>query len=882
MQFRRLAAFLALCALVLVPTAAQAQRQWFADGAVPSRYEIAITPNIEAGSFSAEARISVEAEAALDAIAMNALDLAVASASIDGAPARFAIDAAAQTLTLTPRRPLAPGRHVIRISYSGKIQDDAYGLFRVSYQANGQTKHALATQFEPGDARRLAPMWDQPNRRAVFSLTITAPSDQMAVSNMPVARATRLSGGLTRTRFADTPSMASYLLFLAVGDFERVTRDVDGVELGVIVRRGEGHRTAAALQAGEESLRYFTDYFGIRYPLPKLDMIGVPGAGGFAAMENWGAILYFDQYILIDEDRSSDSDRQNIFGIVAHEIAHQWFGNLVTMNWWDDLWLNEGFASWMAAKATESIHPDWNPWLAQLTDGTATAMMLDARAGTHPVVQSVDTLEEANLAFDAITYQKGLAVIRMIEAYVGEDNFRTGVRNYLNAHLYGNARTEDLWSAVQAASGQPVLEIAHNFTGQRGFPLLAVTGADCTREPGNGALTLTQTRFAMDDASRTAERWAIPVVARRVGEAPVRAYLPADQNARLELSSCGPYIVNAGQTGFFRVRYDHANLARLRAAMPTLEPADQLGLLLDYWVFARSGDAPFSDYLDLASGLNAEADPIIAMDTLSSWNALARYAAGRPSEATVKAYALQTLRPFFARVGWDLHPGEAANDALLRAQLIAVLGSLGDEAVIAEARRRVHAAETDPSALAAGVRDAALSVVAFNASVSDYETMLVQAMAATDFVEQRRLWRQLASVSNEALAARTLSLTLGEAMPRQLRPQVLGIVSNGHPRLAWDFLVANRAAIEAMLDPLSRLGFASSIASSNSDPAIAAALQDYARNFPEGARPTIASAVAAIQLRAQTIAERMPAVEAWIAARERPRERAGARRRGDS
>src|SRR5690606_3984336 len=218
-----------------------------------------------------------------------------------------------------------------------------------------------------------------------------------------------------------------------------------------------------------------------------------------------------DQYLLVDEN-SSEAERQNVFGIVAHEIAHQWFGNLVTMTWWDDLWLNEGFASWMAAKATEAVHPDWNPWLAQLAEGTATAMALDARAGTHPVVQTVNTLDEANLAFDTITYEKGLSVIRMLEAYVGEDDFRSGVRAYLNSRLYGNARTEDLWTSIQAASVQPILEVARSFAGQLGFPVLSVSGADGRRSANDTQLTITQRRFATDAVSRTGERWTIPAV----------------------------------------------------------------------------------------------------------------------------------------------------------------------------------------------------------------------------------------------------------------------------------------------------------------------------------------------------------------------------------
>ncbi|MBL8537865.1 MAG: M1 family metallopeptidase [Hyphomonadaceae bacterium] len=860
MKFRPLVLFLAL---TLFAPAAQAQRQWFDAGPTPLRYEIAVTPDVEAATFAGEATIAIETGEALSAVTMNALDLEVSRATIDGRAASVATNAEAQTLTLTPRRPLRAGRHTIRIVYNGAIQDDAYGLFRVSYNAGGQERRALATQFEPGDARRFAPMWDQPNRRAVFSLTVTAPSEHMAVSNMPVARATALRNGLTRTQFADTPSMPSYLLFLAVGDFERVTRNVDGVELGVVVRRGETHRTQLALQAGEDSLRYFTEYFGVRYPLPKLDMIGVPGAGGFGAMENWGAILYFDQYLLVDEN-SSEGERQGVFSIIAHEIAHQWFGNLVTMNWWDDLWLNEGFASWMAAKATEAVHPDWNPWLGELADGTQGAMALDAREGTHPIVQTVNTIEEANLAFDTITYQKGQAVIRMIEAYVGEEDFRNGVRAYINAHAYGNARTENLWEAIQAASGQPVLDVAHSFTLQPGFPIVRTS-------PGDGdAIQLAQRRFAADEASRTGEHWAIPVVARRLGAAPVRGVAPAQAEGSIATAPCcGPYLVNAGQTAFFRTLYDDANFAALSARFNELDANDQLGLLLDYWAFGRSGDAPFTNYLDLASHVRPDANAIIAADTVGSWHALADYAETRPSRAVVADFARRSMRPFFERLGWRRQAGESVNDTLLRAQLIGALGDLGDEAVIMETRRIARSGQP----ISADIRNAVLAVYAASATAEDYETLLAQARASTDFVEQRRQWRWLASNKDAALARRTLALTLGDDIPRQIRTQVIGTVAAEHPRLAWDFLVANRAAIEALLDPLQRLEFPSGIASNSADPAMVGELQAYARDFPEGARASVAAAAATIRLRAQTINERMPAVEAWIAARERPQRR---------
>ncbi len=867
MKFRPFVVAALLLAGLAAPSAAQqTQRAWFEGGPTPLRYDLALTPDAEAGTFTGDVTVTIRADEELAAVTMNALGLEVTRATIDNQAATATLNEEAQTLTVTPRRPLRAGEHRVRIEYNGTILDDPYGLFRVQYQDDqGQTRRAITTQFEPADARRMLPLWDQPNRRAVFALTVTHPTDQMAIGNMPAARSEALANGLTRTTFQDSPSMPSYLLFLAVGDFERVTRDVDGVELGVVVRRGQTHRAQYALQAGEESLRYFTEYFGIRYPLPKLDMVAVPGAGGFAAMENWGAILYFDQYLLLDDDRSNEGDRQFVWAVVAHEIAHQWFGNLVTMTWWDDLWLNEGFASWMAAKAVAHVHPDWQPWHAQLTDGTAGAMSLDARIGTHPIVQTINTIDEANLAFDQITYEKGLAVIRMLEAYVGEEDFRRGVRDYLNSRLYGNARTEDLWTAVQAASGQPILDIARNFTTQQGFPVLSVTSADCRRQRNNGTINITQRRFALDDESRTNETWAVPVVAQRVGGQPIRAVLPREGAASVDVGSCGTYLVNAGQSGYFRVLYDNANFERLVREFGSLDSINQLGLLGDYWAFGRSGDAPMTNYLELARAVPADADPFVLGDIAGALTTLAGYASERPSEASVKAYARARLAPMLQRVGWDTRPTDTSNVIQLRAALIAQLGGLGDEAVIAEARRRVAASETDPSVLPAGIRDAVFGVYAANATPAQYEELLAAARNATDFVEQRRAWRRVAAAKDEALAQRTLQLVLGEEIPRQLRTGTLVWVTGSHPQMGWDFLVANRPAIEALLDPLSRLEYPTGIAGQSSDPAMADALIEYARDFPAGAQPQIQSTAANIRLRARTIEQSMPAVEQWIA-----------------
>ena len=310
----------------------------------------------------------------------------------------------------------------------------------------------MFTQFENSDARRFVPSWDEPGRKATFELTATVPADQMAVSNMPIRSTDVLPGGRKRVHFATTPKMSSYLLFFGSGDFERIHRNVDGVDVGVVVKRGDTAQAAFALDAASDILPYYNDYFGTPYPLPKLDLIAAPGSSQFfGAMENWGAIFYFERDLLIDPRISTERDKQGVYLVIAHEMAHQWFGDLVTMAWWDDLWLNEGFASWMENKVTDHFHPEWKIWLQALRDKQS-AMQEDARDGTHPIVTPINDVLQASSAFDSITYSKGAAVIRMLESYLGEDAFRDGVRRYIHDHAYGNTTTDDLWAAMDRGS----------------------------------------------------------------------------------------------------------------------------------------------------------------------------------------------------------------------------------------------------------------------------------------------------------------------------------------------------------------------------------------------------------------------------------------------
>src|SRR5690606_16856233 len=336
------------------------------------------------------------------------------------------------------------------------------------------------TQFENSDARRFIPSWYEPGFKATFDLAITVPEAEIAVSNMPVASSKPLGHGLKQVVCQTTPNMSTYLLFVATGDFERVALKHDaGTEIGVVTQKGKVEQARFALEGSRDVLREYNDYFGVPYPLPKLDNIASPGSSQFfSAMENWGAIYTFEYALLLDPTISTQRDKQRVFSTDAHEIAHQWFGDLVTMSWWDDLWLNAGFATWMAARTTRKLHQEWNTHLYSV-DGCEPALSRHAAVTTHPVLQLVRTVGKARQEFDSITYQKGGAVIRMLEGYVGADAWRDGVRSYMKTHAYGNTVSDDLWRAVQAAAGKPILDIAHDFTLQPGVPLIRVASATC-------------------------------------------------------------------------------------------------------------------------------------------------------------------------------------------------------------------------------------------------------------------------------------------------------------------------------------------------------------------------------------------------------------------
>ncbi len=836
----------------------------------PTHYDVAVEPHAEALTFDGHVTVAIDVLKPTDRITLNAVDMAFSSVQLLPASGKAAwaaptvtVDAAAQTATFVFARPIPVGSYRLAMDYTGKIGTQANGLFAIDYDTAAGKRRALFTQFENSDARKFVPSWDEPAYKATFTLQATVPSGQMAVSNLPAAATEDLGNGLTRVRFAPSPKMSTYLLFFGAGDFERATAQAGATEVGVVTQRGALSQAAFALEASRAVLHEYNDYFGVPYPLPKLDNVASPGRSQFfGAMENWGAIFTFEHALLLDPTISTQSDKQQVFSIAAHEIAHQWFGDLVTMRWWDDLWLNEGFASWMEGRTTAKLHPEWNTALSAV-NVRERAMSLDAAASTHPIVQHVETVEQASQAFDAITYSKGEAVIRMLEGYVGADAWRGGVRRYMKAHAYGNTVSDDLWREVEAAAGKPITAIAHDFTLQPGVPMIRVGEAHCAG--GNTTIELTQDEFTRDRPGKPPLTWKVPVIAQLLGN-PTPARVLVAGHATLALPGCGPVIVNAGQSGYYRTLYSPAQFAALRSQLAQLSSIDQLGLMNDTWTLGMAGLQPASDYLDLVTATPVDADPQIWGDIAASLESLDRYYRGDTArQARFRAFAIRELAPALARVGWDASAGEADPVAILRNDLIGTLSALGDADVVAEARHRYAAQATDPAALPGALRKTVLAVVAQHADAPAWVQLHAAAMAEKTPLVKDELYSLLASTSDDALAQRALELALTDEPGATNSAGMIAAVARQHPDLAFDFAVAHLAQVNAVLDTTSRSRYYPRLGDGSLDPAMAAKLRAYAdAHVAASSRRATQTAIANIEYRIGVRSDRLPAVDAWL------------------
>jgi aminopeptidase N len=758
---------------------------------VPVSYDVAIVPDADALRLTGTESVQLQFRAATATVQFNSLNETLSHVLLDGKPVKSVTSSDEQQLTTVMLTKPLTGPHTLSFSYSGKIETQPQGLFAQKYtKPGGGQAVMLSTQLEVTDARRMFPCWDEPAFRAYFQLTVTVPKSWATVGNMPIARRT-VQGQSATVSFQRSPKMPSYLVEFTAGDLREVSAARGGTRFSVWAVAGHEQDGAVALASAQDILADYNDYFAYPYPLPKLDSIAVPG-GFSGAMENWGAITYTDQALLVSPS-STMQDRQQVFSIQAHEMAHQWFGDLVTMGWWDDTWLNESFASWLAAKETAARYPKWH-WWEQEDESKERALAADARATSHAIEQHVtDELQAANSFDSDITYSKGEALLRMLEAYIGEDVFRQGIRAYMKSLAYSNAAAADLWNALGSASGKNVPAVAAQWIEKPGFPLVSVTAA-CDAS-GNRSVALRQKRFLLNGGSANAAEWQVPLRI-RAGAAAPRNVLLDTPDQKIEAGRCDEALsVNADAVGYYRVQYDADTLAVNTRLFPAAVDGDRIALLDDQWALVGSGEALLQSFLALASAMGADRDARAWQQILRAL-AIIEYAERRsPGHQAFAAYARTLIKPVADDLGWDAAPQETPDVGDLRDTLLRDLSRWGDQATIDEARRRFAAFVKDPRSFSADAQTTLLTIVGQNADAATFAQLHTLAKGAKDDTFMERCYVALARVRDPDLARQVVQIALSDELPPQantLGRRLILTLAREHPRLSWDTYIAHQ------------------------------------------------------------------------------------------
>jgi puromycin-sensitive aminopeptidase len=762
---------------------------------VPSRYDIRLEPDLEAATFAGEETVAITVKEPVTEIVLNAAELAIQAVSVhlaDGAVVQgsAALDEAAERARLLFPSPIPAGEHRLTMSFSGILNDRLHGFYRSTYKdASGASHTIAATQFEATDARRCFPCWDEPAAKAVFAATLVIPERLVAVSNTRVVGETPTGSGKKAVAFADTIRMSTYLVAFVVGELEATAPVMVGqTPLRVWCVPGKLHLTRFALEIGAFSLDWFERYYGRPYPGDKLDMLAIPDFAA-GAMENLGAITYRETALLVDEATASHAERERVADVVAHEIAHMWFGDLVTMLWWNGIWLNEAFATFMELLAVDAWKPEWKRWTT-FGVSRAAAMGVDGLHNTRPIEFEVRHPRDCEAMFDLLTYEKGASVLRMLEQHLSGDVFRDGVRLYLERHPFGNAETTDLWKALGDAAHLPIPEVMNGWIFRPGYPLVIVT-------PEGGGVKLTQRRFTYLPAEGTEpERWQIPV---RVRASVKRGFVDKPVllgNEDLAVALPAPpewVVVNAGGHGFYRVQYAPPLLKKMAGALKKLAPIERFNLVSDCFALAQAGAMPAPDYLDLTARFGEETDRNVWTALIGSWGYVNRAIpdAQRPDlEALVRHRVAAPVE----RLGWEPQPGEDELERQLRGDLLRTLGTLGNDPEAQERARSLYARyREDESAVDPDVLPALIAIVAAAGGESEYEEFTQRFKSARTPQEEQRYLYALAGFRQPDLIRRTLEKTTSGEVRSQDAPFLMrALLVSVHSRaLAWDYLKAS-------------------------------------------------------------------------------------------
>ncbi|KAK4757868.1 hypothetical protein SAY87_019169 [Trapa incisa] len=764
--------------------------------AVPKRYDIRLKPDLSSCKFAGSVAIDLDIVSETKFIVLNAAELSITYGGVSFTPkassqvfepCKVDMIEEDEILVLEFGQILPIGLGVLAIGFEGTLNDKMKGFYRSKYEHNGEKKNMAVTQFEPADARRCFPCWDEPVCKATFKITLDVPSELVALSNMPITD--EIVDGSTKTVFyQESPIMSTYLVAVVIGLFDYVEDHTsDGIKVRVYTQVGKINQGKFALHVAVKTLELYKDYFAVPYSLPKLDMIAIPDFAA-GAMENYGLVTYRETALLYDEQHSAAANKQRVATVVAHELAHQWFGNLVTMEWWTHLWLNEGFATWVSYLATDSLFPEWKIWTQFLDESTA-GLRLDGLAESHPIEVEINHVGEIDEIFDAISYRKGASVIRMLQSYLGAECFQKSLAAYIKKHSCSNAKTEDLWAALEEGSGEPVNKLMNSWTKQMGYPVVSVKIKD-------QKLEFEQAQF-LSSGSQGVGQWIVPITICCGSYEARNSFLLQERSASIDIDGASPWIkINVDQTGFYRVKYDESLGSKLRSSIESkvLSPTDRFGILDDSFALCMARQLPLTSLLTLMSAYREEQEYTVLSNLIDISYKVTRIAADAAPELMgyIKEFFIGLFKNFAEKLGWECKPGESHSDAMLRGEILTALALFGHEETQKEASRRFHAFLEDRSTplLIPDIRRAAYVAVmqtVNSSNLSGYESLL-RVYRETDLSQEKtRILGSLASCPDPSITLEILNFILSPEVRSQ--DAVFGLaVSHKGRETAWTWL----------------------------------------------------------------------------------------------
>jgi tricorn protease interacting factor F2/3 len=755
----------------------------------PINYQLTFEPDLKKFTFSGTEIITVSCKKLTNLITMHCAELKIKSCTVmsgkDIIVSTLKINEKKEELSIKLSKKIK-GTATISLKFQGILNDRLLGFYRSQYKQGGKTKYLATTQFEAADARRAFPCWDEPKAKATFEISIIADNKFTAISNMPVKSKKKLDGKILY-KFGKTPVVSTYLIYLGVGEFEYLTGKIGKVQIRVVTTKGHKSKGKFSLELGKKLLTSYEKYFGIRYPLPKLDLIAIPDFAA-GAMENWGAITFRETILLYDPKTSSTRTKQFIAEVISHEIAHMWFGNLVTMKWWNDLWLNESFATFMATKFVDKFYPEWDMWNQFVEDAMNVAMSLDSLKTTHPIDVKVNSTSEIREIFDAISYDKGGCVLRMLEHYVGEPNFQKGLKKYLSDFKYKNAEGQDLWNAIGKASNMPVSSMVNSWLRQPGFPLIEIT------QDGNN-LKLKQKRYLLEhDKKFSKGLWSIPVSLGLENEISKKLFTKKSMSVKLPKNTIG-FVANYGRKGFYRVKYDEGILLDLKMLVDEkrLPAIDRWAIQNDLFSLCVSGDESVRNYLDFTDAYYAEDSYLALVNVAHNLASLYFRAFDETFVEEIRGYTINYFRKILFNLGWEPKKSDKHTDALLRAFTISVLGKMNDDDVTVEALKRYSKFLKFPNSLSPDLVEPICSIAAWNGDAKTHLQLTKLYKNAKTMEEKLRFLSAMCGFKNTKLLKKTLDYSqTSNVRSQNMQLPIMKVAANPYgDKILWAWLKKN-------------------------------------------------------------------------------------------